>query len=128
MIHAMYMAYNTNPRMPRVRMDAVRLVRSGWSQAKVASHMGCPQGTISKWVKEAPQDGRKTIPTRSSRPKHHPKELPKPIVDAIVAEREKHGRCGEVVFEGLRAKGVVVPLSSVKRTLDRQGLAKKRSP
>ena len=76
----MYMAYNTNPKMPRVRMDAVRLVRSGWSQSKVARHLGYPQGTISKWVKKAPRDGRKNIPTASSRPSRSPKALPQSMV------------------------------------------------
>lgn len=115
--------------MPRVRMDAVRLVRSGWSQAKVARHLGYLQGTISKWVKKAPMNRRmRTIPTQSSRPKHHPKELPQPVVDAIVAEREKHSRCAEVVYEELKTKGIIVSLSSVKRTLERNGLIAKRSP
>lgn len=122
------MAYNTNPKMPRVRMDAVRLVRSGWSQAKVARHLGYPQGTISKWVKKAPRDGRKNIPTLSSRPNHSPRALPQPIVDAIVLEREKRNRCAEVVHDGLRKNNIIVSLSSVKRTLERQGLVKKRSP
>jgi transposase len=124
----MYMAYNTNPTMPRVRMDAVRLVRSGWSQAKVARYLGYPQGTISKWVKRAPQDGRKNIPTMSSRPHHSPRVLPQMIVDAIVLEREKRNRCAEVVHDGLRKNNIIVSLSSVKRTLERQGLVKKRSP
>lgn len=124
----MYMAYNTNPKMPRVRMDAVKLVRSGWSQAKVARHLGYPQGTISKWMKKAPKDGRKNIPTISSRPHHSPRALPQPIVDAIVLEREKRNRCAEVVHDGLKKRNIVVSLSSVKRTLEREGLIKKRSP
>jgi len=124
----MYMAYNTNPKMPRVRMDAVRLVRSGWSQAKVARHLGYPQGTISKWAKKAPLDGRKNIPTLSSRPHHSPRALPQPIVDAIVLERENRNRCAEVVHDGLKKRNIVVSLSSVKRTLEREGLIKKRSP
>jgi transposase InsO family protein len=109
-------------------MDAVRLVRSGWSQAKVARHLGYPQGTISKWVKRAPSDGRKNIPTLSSRPHHSPRALPQSIIDAVVLEREKRNRCAEVVHDGLKKKDIVVSLSSVKRTLERQGLIKKRSP
>lgn len=122
------MAYTTNPTMPRVRMDAVRMVRSGWSQAKVARHMGYRQGTISKWVKRAPSDGRKTIHTHSSRPKTHPKELSDSIVCAIIAERLKHHRCAIVVHEGLKRQGIMVSLSSVKRTLRRQRLVRTRSP
>jgi transposase InsO family protein len=109
-------------------MDAVRLVRSGWSQAKVARHLGYPQGTISKWVKKAPRDGRKNIPTMSSRPHHSPRTLPQVVVDAIVLERERRNRCAEVVHDGLKKNNIIVSLSSVKRTLDRQGLVKKRSP
>lgn len=125
----MYMSYTTNPKMPRVRMDAVRLVRSGWSQAAVARHMGYLQGTISKWVKKAPYDRRmRTIPTESSAPKHHPKELPKQLVATIVTERQKHKRCAVVVHEELKRQGIVVSLSSVKRTLARQGLLRERSP
>jgi transposase InsO family protein len=43
-------------------------------------------------------------------------------------EREKRNRCAEVVHDGLKKKDIVVSLSSVKRTLERQGLVKKRSP
>lgn len=107
------MSYTTNPRMPRVRMEAVKLVRSGWSMNKVARHLGFTQGAISKWVAKAPQDGRMVIPTLSSRPHHHSKELDKNIVDAIVAIRKKHSRCGEVIYEELKNMGIKVSLSSV---------------
>ena len=123
------MPYTTNPRMPRVRMTAVKLVRAGWSQTEAARHLGYPQGTISKWVKKALANRRlRVIPTRSSRPGHHPRELPPPLVEAIVAERLRHGRCAEVVYEALKEQKVAVSLSSVKRTLRRRGLIKKRSP
>jgi len=59
----MYMAYTTNPRLPRVRMDAVRLVRSGWSAVKVAEHPGDSQSAVAKWVQRAPANRRlHTIP------------------------------------------------------------------
>jgi transposase InsO family protein len=110
-------------------MDAVRLVRSGWSQKKVARHLGYPQGTISKWMKKAPTNRRlRTIPTRSSRPHSHPKSLPQELVDAIVAKREEHNRCAVIVHQGLRAMGITVSLSSVRRTLERTGLIKGRNP
>jgi transposase InsO family protein len=44
------------------------------------------------------------------------------IVDAIVAERLAHKRCAEVIHATLMKRGVVVSLSSVKRTLRRQEL------
>lgn len=46
----------------------------------------------------------------------------------IAAERKKHHRCALVVYEELKKQGVIVSLSSVKRTLERNGLISKRSP
>ena len=68
------------------------------------------------------------IPTESSRPKHHPRELSGDIIDKIVEIRLKHNRCAEVVYQELLNQGIPISLSSVKRTLSRQGLIKKRSP
>lgn len=125
----MYMAYTTNPRLPRVRMDAVRLVRSGWSTRKVAAHLGYSQAAIVQWMERAPLNRRlRTIPTQSSKPHGHPKTLSEKLVAAIVAKREEHGRCAEVVHRELKAKGIIVSLSSVKRTLKRKGLIRERSP
>jgi transposase InsO family protein len=45
-----------------------------------------------------------------------------------VARRLERKRCAEVIHEELRQRGVAVSLSSVKRTLDRRGLTRKRSP
>lgn len=111
-------------------MEAVKLVRSGWSYRKVARHMGYSVGAIASWVKKAESIGRNElwIPTQSSRPKSHPKALPPQIIRAIVEERVKTGRCADVIYQSLKRQGIVVSLSSVKRTLDRQGLLKKRSP
>jgi len=57
-----------------------------------------------------------------------PKALPRELVDEIVKERVKRRRCAEHVHHALKKRGVVVSLSSVKRTLDRCDLTKKRSP
>ncbi|QQR52083.1 transposase [bacterium] len=88
---------------------------------------GYNQSTIVRWVAKAPADGRMNIPTESSRPQSHPKALSKAIVQAIIAERLKHNRCAEVVHAELLEHGVHVSLSSVKRTLDRHELLKKKS-
>ena len=68
------------------------------------------------------------IPTKSSRPNTSPKALPVATVEAIITERIGRLRCAEHVHHALKKKGVVVSLSSVKRTLDRCNLRKKRSP
>ena len=119
----MNMAYTNNPERPHVRMEAVRLVRSGWSTRKVARHMGFTQSAIVKWVKRAPHDLRaRIIPTTSSRPQHHPDELAPDIVETIIAYRKKYNRGAEVLQELLRRDGILVSLSSVKRTLKRNEL------
>jgi len=110
-------------------MDAVKLVRSGWSTRKVAAHLGYSQAAIVQWVKRAPANRRlRTIPTKSSKPHSHPKSLSQKLVDTIVTKREEHNRCAEVVHEELKKQGIVVSLSSVQRTLKRKGLIKARSP
>lgn len=124
------MAYTTNPKLPRLRMQAVTMVRRGASTHEAARHFGYNQSTIARWVKRADEEyliGSENLPTRSSRPKSHPNALNPKIVEAIVAERRKHGRCAEVVHHNLIEQGIQVSLSSVKRTLKRKGLTKKQS-
>ena len=109
-------------------MRAVMLVRSGWSIRKVARHTGFHHTAIMRWMKIAPSDGRKIIPTESSRPKTHPRSLKLDKINAIVSQRKKNNRCAEVIHQELLNQGIVVSLSSVKRTLKRRGLIKERSP
>ncbi len=119
----MDMAYSNNEQLPHVRMEAVRLVRSGWSTRKVARHLGFSQGAIVQWMKRAPANRMaRIIPARSSKPHHHPRELSEDVVDAILAYREKYHRCAEVLHMMLTRDGVAVSLSSVKRTLRRYHL------
>ncbi len=125
----MYMAYSKNPNLPRVRMEAVRLVKyRGWSTRKAARRIGFSQSAIVKWCGKDFSGGWHEIPTKSSRPKKHPKQLKKGVVEAIVSQRLKHGRCSEVVHQELLNQGIKASLSSVKRTLERNYLLKKRSP
>jgi len=113
--------------MPRIRRDAAELVRKGWSTRKVARHFGFSQSVIVKWSLKARKMGHYFIPTISSKPKHHPKQLSDDLVWKIFQQRIKNRRCAEVVHQELLNQGIKVSLSSVKRTLDRHGLLKKRS-
>ena len=122
------MAYTTNPHLPRIRREAAQLVHQGWSTRKVARHFGFNQSTIVRWARRAKIFGYHPIPTQSSRPKHHPRELSKEIVQRIVALRLASGRTSEVVHQQLLNEGTSVSLNSVRRTIDRHGLMKKRSP
>ena len=123
------MPYTTNPNMPSIRKEAAQLlVRKKWSTRKVARHFGFNQSTIVRWFKKSKKYGYHPIPTLSSRPKHHPKELSNELVWKIFHQRLKNKRCAEVIHQELINQGTKVSLSSVKRTLDRTGLLKKRSP
>ena len=112
--------YTSNPNLPRVRMDAVRLVRSGQSVRQVARHLGFTHSAIVKWVARSGDDRRaRVIRTRSCRPHHHPHQLPPDVVRAIVEYRLRTRRCAFVLHHLLARDGYTVSLSSVKRTLKR---------
>lgn len=95
---------------------------------RAARHFGFSPGAIVGWRKKATKIGLHPIPTISSRPKHHPRELQDTVVNEIMSTRFATNRSSEVVHKVLTENGRVVSLSSVKRTLDRRGLLKKRSP
>lgn len=122
------MSYTKNPYMPRVRRDAADMVRRGLSKEEVGRRFGVGSSTICKWYEKSKKIGFHPIPTKSSKPKHHPKQLSDDLVWKIFQTRIKNGRCAEVVHQELMDQGIKTSLSSVKRTLDRQGLLKKRSP
>lgn len=124
----MYMAYAKNPYLPRLRKKTVDLVLSGWSMRQAARHIGVEPSTVCRWVKKAGWANVWTIPTLSSRPHHHPNTLSQDVVQKIIDIRKERGRCAEVVHQEALNAGYSVSLSSIKRTLDRYGLTKKRSP
>jgi len=114
--------------MPRIRRDAARLVHKGWSARKVGRYLGFHHTAITEWVRKSRIIGDHPILTKSSKPKSHPNALPENIVRKIVKKRLEHNRYAEAVHKELENDGVTVSLSSVKRTLDRKYLTKKRSP
>jgi transposase InsO family protein len=122
------MPYTSNKKMPRIRKEAAQLlVRKKWSTRKVARHFGFNQSTIVRWFRKSLTYGYHDIPTKSSRPHHHPKQLKEEVVRKIVALRIKTKRTSEVVHQHLLNDGIKVSLNSVRRTIDRHGLMKKRS-
>ncbi len=68
-----------------------------------------------------------TIPTESSKPHSHPHELSQNIVKKIIKLRKKRKRCSEVIHREMINLGYSVSLSSIKRTLERNYLLRKRS-
>jgi len=115
------MSYSNNPQLPRVRMEAVRLVRSGKSIREASRKFGYSHGAVINWLRRATElpSNAHLIPTRSSRPEHHPRALPQKVVSEILALRAERNQCAEILHHRLRVGGYVVSLSSVKRTLHR---------
>lgn len=110
-------------------MEAVRLVKyRGWSTRQVSRYTGFNQSAIVKWCQKDPTGGWRRILTKSSKPNHHPKELKKNVVDKILEIRMATKRTSEVVHREILNQGIRVSLNSVRRTIDRHGLMKKRSP
>ena len=124
-----YMTYSMNPELPKVRREAVRLVKQkGWSTRKAARHFGYTHSAIVKWCKKDPTGGLRSIETMSSKPKTSPRALSRDIVHAIIKKRVGRRRCGQVIHRELLQDGISVSLCSVQRTLKRCHLLKERSP
>lgn len=119
----MIMSYNSNPNIPKVRAEAVKMVRAGYSTREVARRFGYSQSAIVKWCQKVhPQDRQfMVIPTESSRPHSHPRQLAEAVVKRILEFRDTTRRGAEFIHVLLQKEGVVVSLSSVKRTLVRHG-------
>lgn len=113
--------------MPRIRRDAV-LFANKYGVRCAARHFGFSPGAITLWRKKAKKIGLHPIPTGSSRPRHHPKELKEEVVRKIIKIRLDTKRTSEVVHQYLLNENIKVSLNSVRRTIDRHGLMKKRSP
>lgn len=122
----MNMSYPTNPNLPKVRAEAVKMVRAGHSTREVARHFGFSQSAVVKWCQKVHPEVRhfRIIVTESSRPLHHPSELDGAVVARILELRDTTHRGAEFIHVLLQRDGVAVSLSSVKRTLSRHGRTK----
>jgi transposase InsO family protein len=120
------MAYDTNPHLPRLRMEAVRMVRNGQSIRAVARHFGYAHSAVAKWCKQAEtmHSNVHTIPTISSRPHSHPHALDTELVHEILRRRAEKNQCAEVLHYRLQNDGYSVSLSSVKRVLQRNACSR----
>src|SRR3972149_9187244 len=100
----MKMAYTTNEKVGKVRLQAIRMVASGKSTREVARYFGYNQSTIVRWYsrKNEVWHLRKELPTRSSRPKTSPRRTPRHIEAKIIAIRKQTKRCSEVIYEHLK--------------------------
>ena len=120
-----HMSYTINPRIEQVRYEAYSLVHhQNWSTREVARHLGYAQSTVVKWSQRKPEygkHGRLGIPTRSSRPEHHPRQLSQDTVSRILELRGERNQCAEILHHRLSKEGTVMSLSTVKRVLKKHG-------
>jgi len=122
------MAYTKNPQLPKVRREAVRMLRSGHSTRAVARHFGFSQKAISNWSRRSESKMDAPIETRSSRPKNSPKRISNEIRDLVSNKRKELGRSIEVIHHVLKQEGFDISLSSVYRILRDRYLLKRKSP
>ena len=122
----MAMSYSMNPHLPKVRAEAVKMVRSGKSVREVARHFGYSHSAVVKWCKKVHPEERqfRVIVTEPSRPRHHPNELDEHIITRILVLRDTTQRGAAFIHILLQKEGVAVSLSSGKRTLVRHGRTK----
>lgn len=124
------MPYTSNPYVHTARMRARNdVVWRGLSCSQAANKYGVNRSTIWRWVKRAKRmklSGNSYIWTTSSRPHHHPRQLPQKTVNAVVKLRKETGRCAQVLHVALTRRGVQVSLSSVKRILKRHHLTRRK--
>jgi len=123
------MSYVTSPYAPRARRTVVNLVlREGWTPAQAARHAGVHRSTVGRWlVKASSVNGNMYLYNASARPHASPQALDRQTVNQICILRRTLNRCAPVLHAHLAELGVVVSLSSVKRTLKRRGLIRPRS-
>ena len=123
------MSYVTSPYAPRARREVVNLVmKSGWSAAKAARHAGVHRSTVGRWlIKARLVHGNQYLYNASARPKTSPNALPLRTVNQICILRRTLRRCAPAIHAHLLELGVVVSLSSVRRTMKRRGLLRPRS-
>jgi transposase InsO family protein len=117
------MAYSNNPLLPKARRWAVNLViKDGLSVALAAAKAGVHRSTLYRWLVKAKQlHGLSGIPTNSSRPHFHPRQLPEWVVERIKQLRRDLKRGGGYIHAVLLGLGIRVSLASVNRVLTRVG-------
>ncbi len=120
------MAYSNNPLLPKARRWAVNLVlREGLSVSLAARRAGIHRSTLYRWMQKArvlELAWNARIPTDSSRPHHHPRQLSQAVVERICQLRRQLRRCAAYIHAVLQREGVRVSLASVGRVLARSEL------
>ena len=76
---------------PLTRLELVREVEAGWTQAEVARRFRVSRPTVAKWVRRYRELGASGLEDRSSAPHRHPRRVPPELERAICAVRRGAG-------------------------------------
>ena len=144
------MAYYRGKDIEKSRGNAIKeIVLEKRSVSQVARRYGKSRSTIYRWIRKwvsqqtvlLENPGRPSrplgkvfrwtnvkwdIPTLSSAPKTHPNALDSKITTAIMHIRRQKYECAEIIQYRLEKEGIIVSLSSIKRTIKRNELWRKK--
>ena len=76
---------------PLTRLELVREVEAGWTQAEVARRFRVSRPTVAKWVRRYREQGEPGLEDRSSAPHRHPRRVPAELERVICAVRRSQG-------------------------------------
>jgi transposase InsO family protein len=85
------MAHRNARLTPVTRLELVREVSSGWTQAEVARRFRVSRPTVAKWVRRYREAGVAGLEGRSSAPHRHPRRTSPEREHAICAVRRSQG-------------------------------------
>jgi len=111
------MAHRNARLTPITRLELVREVASGWTQAEVARQFRVSRHTVAKWLRRYRAAGAAGLEDRSSAPHHHPRRTPPELEHDICAVRRQQGFGPHRIAWALR-----IARSTVYAVLRRAGL------
>ena len=85
------MAHRNARLTPVTRLELVREVSAGWTQAEVARRFRVSRHTVAKWVRRYREAGTAGLEGRSSAPHRHPRRTPPELEREICAVRRSQG-------------------------------------
>ena len=110
------------------RLAWIKMHERGSLATKVCEHYGISRKTFYKWYGRYREAGRDFHVLRdlSRRPHSHPRAVPKPVVERIVALRRKTRYGPRRLAYYLSQEGISVSAYGIYRVLQRAGMVQKR--
>lgn len=90
--------------------------------AKVCSYS---QRSLERWVAAYRQYGEKGLEPKSTEPKRYYNETAITVKEQVIALRRKTGLCAQKLHWRLKKEGVVVPVRTIGKIIQKEGLVRK---